>query len=113
MERDVLIKKLLLNIRECKVSVLTSLEQAYTAGWESRNKQLADQRSIPIQQLTREGKLMMEYHNIQIASRKARYSRGTIYTSLKTGKPTRRGHIWKYKEDKEGNDRDTDTGGEG
>ena len=113
MERDVLIKKLLLNIMEFNVSVQTALEQAYAAGWENRNRQLADQRSIPLQQLTREGKLMMEYHNVQIASRKARYSRGTIYTSLKTGKPTRRGHIWKYKEDEKGNNSDTDTGGEG
>jgi hypothetical protein len=75
------------------------LDRLYTAGWEERNKVWVDKRSLSVIQCDKEGKLIQEYHNVIIAARKSKYSRGTIYTSLKTGNPTNRGHIWKYKEE--------------
>jgi hypothetical protein len=75
------------------------LDRLYTAGWEEKNKAWADKRSISVIQCDKKGKPIQEFHNVLIAARKAKYSRVTIYTSLKTGKPTQRGHIWKYKEE--------------
>jgi hypothetical protein len=71
----------------------------YTAGWEEKNKAWADKRSIPVVQCDKKGKPIQRFHNVLIASRKTKYNRVTIYTSLKSGKPTQRGHIWKYAQD--------------
>jgi len=127
MDQDVAINKALRDMKQAGLITRDEMQEirsgemrvllnaVYTVGWENRNKDLADKRSIPVQQLTKEGKFMEEFHNIQIAARKKKYARGTIYKSLRTGETTSRGHIWKYKEDneKKGNDRDTDTGRKG
>lgn len=104
MNQDIAVNRI---IRDMKLAELLTddncgeariyLNALWVAAWEARGKVLADQRSLSIQQFTSDGKFLEEYHNILIAAHKAKYSRGTIYTSLNSGEPTRRGHIWKYK----------------
>jgi len=77
---------------------------AWTAGWEERNKEWSDHRSIPVQQCNYRGELIHKYNNIIIAARLSKYSRNTIYTAIKSGEPTRRGHIFKYAENGKGTD---------
>ena len=108
MEKDKVINKVARDLREAEIIgeedaplVKAHLNLIWTAGWEDRNKVFSDKRSLPVCQLNENKKLMLEFHNIQIAARKAKYSRGTIYTAIKSGEKTRRGHYWVYKEERE------------
>jgi hypothetical protein len=105
MEMEIVVNRIARDMRmqgliceDCTEDVKFHLRLLWVASWESRGKILSDTLSRPVYQLTREGKLITEYHNVQIAARKAKYSRGTIYNSLHSGRATKRGHIWKYVE---------------
>lgn len=104
MKQEIVVNKIL---RDLKFMGLVSedtngefkpfLGAIYVAGYEERGKELAAHNNIPIIQLTKNGKLIKEFPNIIQASKKAKYARGTIYTALKTGTLTSRGHLWRYK----------------
>ena len=85
----------------------------YVAGWEEKGRLHGDRRSKEVIQMTAGGKEMQSFHNTIHAAKALKCSRVPIRRSLLTGEPTSRGHIWKYKEDEKGNDRDTDTGRKG
>ena len=103
MNQEIVINKIL---RDLKMMGLVSedtngefkpyLNAIWVASWEARGKELSSHNDIPIIQLTKNGKLIKEFPNIIQASKKAKYARGTIYTALKTGTLTRRGHLWRY-----------------
>lgn len=106
MEQDKVVNRVLRDLKlqgliseEANGEVKIYLNAIWVASWEERNKGLADKRSIAVKQFNREGELIQEYHNVLIAARKTKYSRNTIYTSLRTGEPTRRGHIFRYADD--------------
>lgn len=79
--------------------VRSHLKTLAIAIWDERGRAFSNNKRRVIVQYDKEGKLLNEFISTKDAARKIDSDDVTIWRALKSGKPTRRGHVWKYKED--------------
>jgi len=108
MEQDIAINRVLRDLKmqgliaeEESANVRFFLNALWVASWEARGSEFGDRRSREIIQLDKKGRPLNEFHNSMEAAKKLRCARKTIRKSLLTGKPTDRGHLWKYVENED------------
>lgn len=72
----------------------------FVAGWEEGKRSLGIAQEIKIEQCDRQGKKIKEFDSILKAAKKVKCSDRLINRALKSGKPSRAGHIWRYVKEK-------------
>jgi len=112
MNQDKVINKTLRDLKDFELihpvdsgDIRPFFERVYVAGWEkgweeSMNS-FGKNRERKVVRYNKQGNLIDEYDSILKAAKEVKYTDRKIYRALKSGKPTREGHVWKYKE---GND---------
>ena len=71
---------------------------AWSCGWEQARREFAERTRKPVLQFTINRTFIQEYPSIEEAGKQMSVSRETVARAIKSGKPTRARHIWKYKE---------------
>jgi hypothetical protein len=96
MDQDLLVNKLLLNIREFDVSVKTALEQAYAGGYDARGVELSAHHKKEVIQFNKEGVEIAKFNRVTEAAKKIRCRVAGLYSSIQRGTVTKKGYTWKY-----------------
>lgn len=99
MDKDTLIKNLALNVREFGVPVLTALDQAFVAGYETGRKELTAHNTRKVIQYNMKGESIATFYSIASAAKANKYSRDVIDDSV-SGRTsfTKKGYYFRYAE---------------
>ena len=93
MEKELLINKLLFNIRESHITVQEALGYAYGAGFDEKVK--VNGSEIPVEFTDKNGNRKV-FPSISLACRKLKIHRSTISESCRLQRRTRKGYYFRY-----------------
>lgn len=82
----------------------TYLDWMYQAGYEQGTHEFKVNLNRPVELCDEYGVMLKTFLNIKIAAEEAAYGRSTISKAIKSGRPTKRGHIWRYVSDEQNKD---------
>ena len=75
------------------------LDRLYVAGFEEGVASLVNHYKKEVIEYDKNNKEITRYASVTIAARKVKMDKTTIYKAIWDKRPTRNGHIWRYKEE--------------
>ena len=80
------------------------LDWMYQAGYEQGVHEFTVNKTRPVELCDEYGVMLKTFSNTKVAAEEAAYGRSTISKAIKSGRVTKRGHIWRYVSDEQNKD---------
>lgn len=111
MEKGIAVNRVLRDLKQRRLITLNKFgdirteevrqfaEALWVAGWEHGRNKLTAHNEKKVIKYNRFGKPITEYRSVIEAAKKSHCSPQGIYSAIERKSTTRRGYIWKYKEE--------------